>query len=135
MIRHQRMSTNESSEKSYKVPEQHEMANQICGIPAARLTDEQIRLHIGRRLKRRRMLLGMTQQRLAQSVGTCFQQIPKYESGENGVSASRLFQISLALEVPVTYFFEGLAEAKQPADTDVALGATGRPAALGYCDD
>ena len=42
---------------------------------------------------------------------------------------------AISTEVPVTYFFEGLAEAKQPADTDVALGATGRPAALGYCDD
>ena len=65
-------------------------------------------LHVGKRLRQRRCLLGMTQQQLANAVGIKFQQIQKYESGANRVSASRLWALSKALDVPVTYFFEGL---------------------------
>ena len=66
-------------------------------------------LHIGQRVRHRRWLLGMTQQQLAQSVGIRFQQIQKYESGANRVSASRLWDLSQALDIPVSFFFEGLA--------------------------
>ncbi len=69
-----------------------------------------IDLHLGMRLRRRRRLLGLTQQQLAISVGVRFQQIQKYECGANRISAARLWQLSQALEVPVTYFFDGLAE-------------------------
>ncbi len=65
-------------------------------------------IHVGRQLRNRRKLLGMTQQKLANTVGIRFQQIQKYESGANRVSASRLWDLSRALNVPVTYFFEGL---------------------------
>ena len=65
-------------------------------------------LHIGQRVRHRRWLLGMTQQQLAQSVGIRFQQIQKYESGANRVSASRLWDLSQALDIPVSFFFEGL---------------------------
>lgn len=68
-----------------------------------------IDLHVGQRLRQRRCLLGMTQQKLAESVGIKFQQIQKYESGANRVSASRLWALAEALEVPVSHFFEGLA--------------------------
>ena len=69
-----------------------------------------IDLHVGKRLRRRRRLLGLTQQNLATEVGIRFQQIQKYECGANRVSAARLFELSEALAVPVQYFYEGLSE-------------------------
>ncbi|HEY0051856.1 MAG TPA: helix-turn-helix transcriptional regulator, partial [Caulobacteraceae bacterium] len=70
-----------------------------------------IDLHLGRRLRRRRRLLGLTQQQLAIQVGIRFQQIQKYECGANRISAARLWQLSEALESPVSYFYDGLTEA------------------------
>lgn len=67
-------------------------------------------LHVGQRLRNRRWLMGMTQQQLASAVGIKFQQIQKYESGANRVSASRLWDLSQALDVPVSFFFDGLIE-------------------------
>ncbi|WP_264210272.1 helix-turn-helix domain-containing protein [Leisingera thetidis] len=67
-------------------------------------------VHVGKRIRHRRWLIGMTQQQLAEQVGIKFQQIQKYETGANRVSASRLWDISDALEVPVSFFFEGLQE-------------------------
>lgn len=69
-----------------------------------------IDLHLGRRLRRRRRLLGLTQQQLGAQVGIRFQQIQKYESGANRISAARLWQLAEALESPVTYFYDGLDE-------------------------
>ncbi len=69
-----------------------------------------IDLHVGNRVRQRRRLLGMTQQRLADAVRIRFQQIQKYESGANRISASRLWTLSKALDVPVAYFFEGVEE-------------------------
>lgn len=68
----------------------------------------EIDLHLGRRLRRRRRLLGLTQQQLAGACGVRFQQIQKYECGANRISAARLWQLSEALEVPVGYFFDGI---------------------------
>lgn len=68
-----------------------------------------IDLHLGKRLRRRRRLLGLTQQQLASAVGVRFQQIQKYECGANRISAARLWSLSEALEVPVGYFYDGLA--------------------------
>ncbi len=65
-------------------------------------------LHIGQRVRHRRWLLGMTQQQLALAVGIRFQQIQKYESGANRISASRLWDLAKALDMPVSFFFEGL---------------------------
>ena len=65
-------------------------------------------LHVGKRLRRRRRLLGMTQQDLAVLVGVRFQQIQKYECGANRVTSSRLFDLSRALNVSVQYFFDGI---------------------------
>ena len=69
-----------------------------------------IDLHLGRRLRRRRRLLGLTQQQLASAVGIRFQQIQKYECGANRISAARLWQLSEALEIPIGYFYDGLTE-------------------------
>ena len=65
-------------------------------------------LHVGKRIRQRRWLVGMTQQQLAEQVGIKFQQVQKYETGANRVSASRLWDISEAMDVPVNFFFEGI---------------------------
>lgn len=65
-------------------------------------------VHVGKRIRHRRWLVGMTQQQLAESVGIKFQQIQKYETGANRVSASRLWDIADALDVEVSFFFEGI---------------------------
>ena len=65
-------------------------------------------IHVGKRVRQRRWMVGMTQQQLAERVGIKFQQIQKYETGANRVSASRLWDIARVLEVPVNFFFEGL---------------------------
>jgi len=67
-----------------------------------------IDIHLGRRLRRRRRILGLTQQQLAGACGVRFQQIQKYECAANRMSAARLWQLSEVLEVPVSYFYEGL---------------------------
>ena len=72
-------------------------------------------VHVGKRIRQRRWLTGMTQQKLAELVGIKFQQIQKYETGANRVSASRLWDIADALGVPVSFFFEGL-NAEEVAD-------------------
>ena len=66
-----------------------------------------IDLHVAQRLKLRRSLMGLTQDRLAQAVGVSFQMVQKYEKGESRVGASRLMKIAEALDVPVSWFFEG----------------------------
>ena len=69
--------------------------------------------HVGPRLRLRRLELGMSQERLAEKLGITFQQIQKYERGTNRIGASRLHDISVALQVPISYFFEG-AEGVKP---------------------
>jgi len=64
--------------------------------------------HIGRRLRERRLQIGMSQEQLAALLGVTFQQIQKYEKGINRVAASRLYDMSEALDVDITYFFDGL---------------------------
>lgn len=73
-------------------------------------------VHVGKRIRHRRWMNGTTQQQLAEQVGIKFQQIQKYETGMNRVSASRLWDISNVLNVPVSFFFEGL-DAQPAADT------------------
>lgn len=63
---------------------------------------------VGERMRKRRTLLGLTQEQLAESLDISYQQIQKYESGANRVSAGRLFQIAQKLEVSISHFFEGL---------------------------
>lgn len=68
--------------------------------------------HVGKRIRHRRWMIGMTQQQLADRVGIKFQQIQKYETGMNRVSASRLWDIAEALGVTISFFFDGLDEAR-----------------------
>lgn len=74
-------------------------------------------VHVGKRIRHRRWMVGMTQQQLAEKVGIKFQQIQKYETGMNRVSASRLWDISEALSVPIEFFFEGLESGEKKAET------------------
>ena len=71
-----------------------------------------IDVHIGKRLRRRRRLLGLTRQQLALAVDIRFQKIQKYECGANRISAARLFQLAKALETPIDYFYDGLTDDK-----------------------
>jgi transcriptional regulator with XRE-family HTH domain len=64
--------------------------------------------HVGARIRERRIMLGLTQQQLADLIGVTYQQAHKYERGINRVSAGRLYEIARVLSVPVSYFFEGL---------------------------
>ncbi len=77
--------------------------------------NDEIDVHLGRRLRRRRRLLGLTQQQLAGACGVRFQQIQKYECAANRMSAARLWQLADVLQVPVSYFYEGLVEAQTEA--------------------
>jgi transcriptional regulator with XRE-family HTH domain len=72
-----------------------------------------IERHVGGRVRLRRMLLGMSQGQLGKALGVTFQQVQKYEKGQNRIGASRLQQIGKLLDVPVSYFFEGA-----PADAE-----------------
>ena len=82
-------------------------------------------VHVGKRIRHRRWMVGMTQQQLGDGVGIKFQQIQKYETGMNRVSASRLWDIALALDVPINFFFEGI------EDDALALEAEMEPEAKG----
>ena len=63
-------------------------------------------VHLGKKLRMRRLSLGLTQTKVANAINVTFQQIQKYEKGTNGVSSSRLLQLSIFLKVPVNYFYE-----------------------------
>ena len=67
-----------------------------------------IDIHVGSRVRLRRTLMGMSQEKLGQALGLTFQQVQKYERGTNRISASRLYHLSLIFDVPVEHFFEGL---------------------------
>ena len=76
-------------------------------------------VHVGKRIRHRRWTIGTTQQQLAEGVGIKFQQIQKYETGANRVSASRLWDIAHVLDVPIAYFFEGLEGASEASSRDM----------------
>ncbi len=71
--------------------------------------------HVGERIRKRRTLLGYTQEQLAEALGISYQQVQKYETGANRVSAGRLFQIAQRLDVSVAFFFDGLELTAQAA--------------------
>lgn len=67
--------------------------------------------HVGQRIRERRVMLGLSQQQMADMIGVTYQQTHKYERGINRISAGRLYEIAQVLRVPVGYFFEGLDKA------------------------
>jgi len=80
-----------------------------------------IDVHVGSRIRLRRTLLGMSQERLGEALGLTFQQVQKYERGVNRVGASRLFDLARVLDVPISFFFDDLSEGN-------GVGAAGRRA-------
>ena len=74
--------------------------------------------HVGSRVRMRRMMLGMSQEKLGDALGLTFQQVQKYEKGTNRIGASRLQQISHILQVPVSFFFEGAPSAYPSSKSD-----------------
>lgn len=80
------------------------------GRPPTATNPNPIDIHVGARVRLRRTLLGMSQERLGEALGLTFQQVQKYERGANRVGASRLFELAKALGVPVSYFFDDLPE-------------------------
>jgi transcriptional regulator with XRE-family HTH domain len=83
-------------------------------------------LHVGKRMRHRRWMLGITQPQLAERIGITFQQVQKYEAGMNRVSASRLWDIAEAMEVDVRFFFEGLKGAEGATSAEAAVSAENR---------
>lgn len=75
-----------------------------------------IDVHVGQRVRQRRIMLKMSQEKLADSIGLTFQQVQKYEKGRNRIGASRLVQIANALKAPVSLFFEGAPDLSDKAD-------------------
>ncbi|WDZ82013.1 helix-turn-helix transcriptional regulator (plasmid) [Ensifer adhaerens] len=82
-------------------------------------------VHVGRRIRMRRVWMEMAQATLGEAIGVTFQQVQKYEKGTNRVGASRLQQIADVLQVPVSYFFEDM-----PGEATNGAGVAGRPSAL-----
>jgi transcriptional regulator with XRE-family HTH domain len=82
------------------------------------MTKQEVDIHVGKRLRQRRTMLGLSQEALAKAVGITFQQVQKYEKGANAMSASRLYEFARFMRVPVAHFFEGLdqqADAQNPS--------------------
>jgi transcriptional regulator with XRE-family HTH domain len=77
--------------------------------------------YVGGRVRLRRMELGMTQEMLGERLGVTFQQVQKYENGTNRISAGRLYTVARKLEVPITYFFEGIPEDMEEKAADEKL--------------
>jgi transcriptional regulator with XRE-family HTH domain len=80
----------------------------------ARRNPNPIDVHVGNRVRMRRMLIGLSQEKLGEKLELTFQQVQKYEKGSNRVSASRLYQMAQILDVPVQFFFEDM-----PADIEM----------------
>ena len=75
--------------------------------------EENFNIHLGKKLRMRRLSLGLTQTKVAQAINVTFQQIQKYEKGTNGLSANRIQALSNYLNFPISYFFEGFTEFKE----------------------
>jgi transcriptional regulator with XRE-family HTH domain len=96
-----------------------------------------IDIHVGKRLRLRRTLLGMSQERLGELLGLTFQQVQKYERGVNRIGSSRLFELGQILDVPVSFFFDDMRrnESAGPAAAGIGLGGTARGASFGLAEE
>lgn len=109
------------------LPRVNKLSRATAGALSRQLASDfpnQIDVHVGNRLRVRRMLTGLTQDELAAAVGITFQQVQKYEKGANRISASRLYAFSHVLKVRVGWFFEDLDE---PGKVDLPLAADAPP--------
>ena len=87
-----------------------------------------IDIHVGKRVRLRRTLLGISQEKLGKAINLTFQQVQKYERGTNRIGSSRLYQLSQVLDIPVSYFFDGLPSEfsglKAPGLADVKIASS-----------
>lgn len=96
-----------------------------------------IDIHVGSRVRLRRTLLGLSQEKLGDSIGLTFQQVQKYERGANRIGSSRLYELSRVLDVPVSFFFDDAPDGDMPpvspsaAPADRGLDATFEQDAMG----
>lgn len=97
-----------NKKKSCKIQPGKEFLSKGEVMPGKPYTPSVVDIHVGRRLQTRRTMLGLSQKDLAEKCGVTFQQIQKYECAGNRVSASRLFDLSQALNTPIDFFFMGL---------------------------
>ena len=88
-----------------------------------------IDVHVGQRIRLRRTLLGLSQERLGEALGVTFQQVQKYERGVNRVGASRLFDLSRVLDVPISFFFDDMQDQPTPGG-----GVLSGRRAMGFSD-
>lgn len=105
---------------------QEEQITQVGERRGRRGRSNPVDAHVGKRVRMRRTLLGLSQEKLGDALGLTFQQVQKYERGANRIGASRLYQISNVLDVPVAYFFEEMT----PAET-----IYGEPVVKGLAED
>jgi len=94
-----------------------------------------IDIHVGHRLRLRRTLLGMSQERLAHLLGLTFQQIQKYERGVNRIGSSRLYELGQILHVPVSFFFDAMPDSDDRAQDLLAPGLAEEAATFTFDDD
>jgi transcriptional regulator with XRE-family HTH domain len=97
------------------------MANEVQYIWRSRGEPDPVDVHVGSRIRLRRILLGKSQEAVATQIGVSFQQLQKYESGANRVSASRLFDLAHILRVPISFFFEEMPQDLSPSE-DSGIG-------------
>jgi len=81
-------------------------------------------VHVGARMRLRRVLLGMSQEKMGEAIGLTFQQIQKYERGANRIGASRLFDLAQVLDVPVSYFFDDMPDSVRTASPVAVITGT-----------
>src|SRR5438270_6280062 len=105
--------------RRHALAEERGAENNVPSVPAtSRRTSsrtQDIDRYVGARIRERRIMLGLTQQQLADLIGVTYQQAHKYERGINRVSAGRLFEVAQVLSVPVNYFFDGLDQENERA--------------------
>ncbi|CAK0751329.1 Transcriptional regulator [Azospirillaceae bacterium] len=111
MLKHQIQYKNATLRKRYnliegKMSDSHARLEELGAFSGRGEGPNPIDVYVGARLRLRRTLMGMSQEKLGEAIGVTFQQLQKYERGANRISASRLFNLSQALNVPVSFFFE-----------------------------
>lgn len=94
-----------------------------------------IDVHVGSRVRLRRTLLGMSQEKLGEAIGLTFQQVQKYERGANRIGASRLFDLSRVLDVPVSFFFDDMPDEPSVGITAIDGGLAEEKSGSGYEPD
>ncbi len=88
------------------------------------MTKHDIDSYVGKRLKQRRTIMGLSQEAIAKAVGITFQQVQKYEKGSNAMNANRLYEFSRFMNVPVAYFFEGVEQNISNPNTNSGFAET-----------